>query len=801
MAESVVQVSIEEEMRRSYMEYAMSVIIGRALPDVRDGLKPVQRRILYAMYSMGNYWNKPFRKSARVVGDVIGKYHPHGDAAVYDTLVRMAQDFTLRYPLIEGQGNFGSVDGDSPAAMRYTEVRLTALAHELLADIEKETVDFGPNYDGSLEEPLVLPARFPNLLVNGSSGIAVGMATNIPPHNLREVIEACCAYIENPEITLEELIRIVPGPDFPTGGIICGREGIESAYRTGKGVLRIRARAFVEREGGRARIVVTELPYQVNKARLVEKIAELAQSKKIEGIAEVRDESDREGLRVVIELRKDEVAEVVLNQLYKLTPLQVSYGVILLALVEGRPVLLGLKDLIGHFVEHRKEVVRRRSRFELREAERRAHILEGFLRALDVIDEIIALIKASETPQEAREALMRRFDFSEIQAQAILEMRLQRLTGLERDKISEEFDEVSRRILRLKQILADERVLEGVVVKELREVAERFADQRRTEIVAESAEIQLEDLIADEEVVVTITHSGYVKRTPADQYRRQRRGGRGRLGVLLKDGDFVEQIFVASARSHMLFFTDQGRAYGLKVHEIPQMAPSAKGKALVNLLSLRPQEVVTAVLAVRDFSQGSVVLATRGGTVKRTPLEDFRNARSGGILALNLQEGDRLVGVKGLGDAEDLLLATKGGHAILFSSSQLRPMGRTAQGVRGISLRPGDEVVAMARLHPGGTVLTVTEGGYGKRVPVEAFRRQRRGGQGVTAVRVTPRSGPVVGMLFLEGDEDLFLTSSGGKILRIAAQNIPLQGRYSTGVKLMDLLEGETVTGVAALRG
>ena len=800
MPENVVPVSIEEEMKRSYMEYAMSVIIGRALPDVRDGLKPVQRRILYAMYDMGLGPTKPYRKSARIVGDVLGKYHPHGDAAVYDAMVRMAQDFTLRYPLIDGQGNFGSVDGDPPAAMRYTEARLAPIAMEMLQDIEKDTVDFVPNFDGSLEEPSVLPAKLPNLLVNGASGIAVGMATNIPPHNLREVIEACCALLEDPDLSVEDLMEFIPGPDFPTGGIICGRAGIESAYRTGRGVLQIRAKVFIEQERGRSRIVITELPYQVNKARLVEKIAELAQSKKVEGIAEVRDESDREGLRVVVELRKDEAAEVILNQLYKLTPLQVSYGIIMLALVEGRPVLLDLKGMILHFLEHRKEVVRRRSLFELREAERRAHILEGFLRALDVIDEIIALIKASETPLEAKGELMRRFQFSEVQAQAILEMRLQRLTGLERDKISDEFEEVSRRILRLKEILSSERVLEQVVAEELREIAERFGDERRTEIVDKIAEIRLEDLIADEEVVVTITHSGYIKRTPADQYRRQRRGGKGRLGVLLKDGDFVEEIFVASARSHILFFTDRGRAYGLRVHEIPQMAPSAKGKAMVNLLRLERGEMVTAVVPVGDFSEGHMVLATRKGMVKRTPLEEFRNARSNGIKAVLLQEGDRLVGAKRLNDAEEILLGTKGGHAILFSSTELRPMGRAAHGVKGVNLTGDDEVMAMAIVKKGGTVLTVTQGGYGKRIAVEEFRRQRRGGQGVLAVKVTPKSGPVIKMLYLDGDEDLFLTSSTGKILRIAARNVPIQGRYSTGVKLMDLLPEEAVAGVAALK-
>ncbi len=802
MERDVQTVSIEEEMKKSYMEYAMSVIVGRALPDVRDGLKPVHRRILYAMYDMGNYWDRPFKKSARVVGDVIGKYHPHGDAAVYDTIVRMAQDFSLRYPLIDGQGNFGSVDGDAPAAMRYTEVRLTALAHELLADIEKETVDFGPNYDGSLEEPLLLPARFPNLLVNGSSGIAVGMATNIPPHNLTEVIDAVIAQIERPEISIDELMKFIPGPDFPTGGLICGREGIKSAYATGRGVLQVRARVMVEKEGGRSRIVITELPYQVNKAKLVEKIAELMNSRKIEGIAEVRDESDREGIRVVIELKKDEVAEVVLNQLYKLTQLQISYGVILLALVDGRPTLLNLKEMIGRFIEHRKEVVTRRSRHELQEAEKRAHILEGFLKALDMIDQIIALIRASESPSEAKAGLMRKFDFTEAQAQAILEMRLQRLTGLEREKIAEEFEKVSREIARLKQILADEEVLKGVIVEELRDIQERFGDHRRTQIVEAQAEIRLEDLIAEEEMVVTITRSGYIKRTPADLYRPQRRGGKGRLGVLLKDADFVEHIFVASTHSHILFFTDRGRLYGMKVHEIPQAPPSAKGKAIVNLLSLEPQERITAVLVVRDFEEGvSVIMATRRGRIKKTPLGELRSSRSGGIRAIQLQEGDELVGVKLADERKDVFLGTKGGLAIRFPSSQLRPMGRVAQGVKGIELRGEDEVVVMEIIEEGSYILTVTERGMGKRSRVEEFRVQSRGGKGLINVRVSKRSGYVAGVLQIAEDDEIFVISNKGKLLRTPVRSIPVQRRGTVGVKLMELEAGERVMGMATFKG
>lgn len=800
MTANVAIVSIEEEMKKSYLEYAMSVIVGRALPDVRDGLKPVQRRILYAMYEMGLEPTKPYRKSARIVGEVLGKYHPHGDMAVYDAMVRMAQDFTLRYPLIDGQGNFGSVDGDPPAAMRYTEARLTPIAMEMLADIDKETVDFVPNFDGSMEEPIVLPARIPNLLINGASGIAVGMATNIPPHNLTETIRACLALLENPGMGIEDLMKILPGPDFPTGGIICGREGIESAYRTGKGIIQVRGKVRVERQGERQALVITELPYQVNKASLVQRIAELAQTKKVEGIVEVRDESDREGLRVVIELKRDEDPQRVLAHLYKFTPLQSSFGIILLALVGGQPMVLNLKQMLELFLEHRKEVVSRRSRYELQQAERRAHILEGFLKALEVIEEIIALIKASETPQEAKEGLISRFGFTEVQAQAILEMRLQRLTGLERDKIAEEFEDLSKRISKLREILTYEEKLKEVVAEELREVMERYGDRRRTEIQDQPGVIEFEDLVPEEEVVITITQSGYIKRTAAEQYRRQGRGGRGRLGISLRDGDFVRQVFIANTTDNLLFFTDKGKAYGLKVHEIPDLPPSSRGKAISGLLRLDPDERVTAVVPVKDFTEGEVLLVTRKGMVKKTALEEFRNARQSGIIAMLLREDDRIVGAEVLKDEQEVLIGTKLGNAILIPSAEIRTMGRNAQGVKGIKVKEGDEVVAMIGVKGEGFVLFVSEKGYGKRVKVEEFRAQKRGGQGVLAMKVTSKSGPVVGMLFLEGDEDVILGSSEGLILRIRAKKIPLQGRYSTGARLMKVREGQQVMGIAAFK-
>ncbi len=800
-ATSPLPVNIEDEMRKSYMDYAMSVIIGRALPDVRDGLKPVHRRILYAMHILGTHWNKPFKKSARVVGDVIGKYHPHGDVAVYDTIVRMAQGFSLRYPLVEGQGNFGSVDGDSAAAMRYTEVRLTRLAHELLADIDKDTVDFGPNYDGTLQEPLLLPACFPNLLVNGSAGIAVGMATNIPPHNLVEVIDAIVAQIENPGITIAELMEFIPGPDFPTGALIYGKAGIKAAYQTGRGVIQLRARALVEKQRGtRDRIIITELPYQVNKARLVEKIALLIQEKRLEGVAEVRDESDREGMRIVLELRKDEAAEVVLNQLYKLTQMQVSFGIILLALVDNRPSVLNLKELVNHFVEHRKTVVTRRSQHELREAEARAHILQGLLKALDHIDAIIALIKGSQTPAEAKGALVKQFDFTEVQAQAILEMRLQRLTGLERGKIAEEFERLSKEIARLRQILDDERLLVEVIVKELRDIQGQFSDPRQTQIVEEEADVCLEDLILEENMVVTITHSGYTKRTPVGLYRNQRRGGKGRLGVTVRDHDFVEHIFVASTHHYILFFTDRGKVYWLKVHQIPPAAPSAKGKALVNLIKLSSQERITAILPIREFEPGKfIIMATKKGILKKVALQAFSHPRSDGIIALRLGEGDALVDAKLTVEGRGLFVGTRTGKAIRFREDQLREMGRAARGVTGIVLEPQSRLVALEIIQEGASILTVTEKGYGKRTRVSEYRGQNRGGKGLINTLVSAKNGPVVGILQVVEEDEVILIADKGKVLRISVGDIPLRGRNTMGVKLIDLEGGEKVVGLAKL--
>jgi DNA gyrase subunit A len=798
---SLLPVNIEDEMRKSYMDYAMSVIIGRALPDIRDGLKPVHRRILYAMFREGLLHNKHYSKSAGVVGEVLKRYHPHGDSAVYDTMVRMAQEFNMRYPLVDGQGNFGSMDGDSAAAYRYTEARLMKLAEAMLADIDKETVDFIPNFDETTVEPAVLPTRVPNLLINGTAGIAVGMATNIPPHNLTEVIDAIVAQIENPAITVEELMEHVPGPDFPTGALICGKEGINAAYQTGRGVIQLRARALVERQsGGRDRIVITELPYQVNKARLVEKIAQLMHEKRLEGVAEVRDESDREGMRMVLELRKDEVAEVILNKLYKLTQMQVSFGIILLALVDNRPVVLNLKALFDHFIDHRRTVVTRRSRHELREAEVRAHILEGLLKALEHIDTIITLIKQSKTPAEAKEALMGHFQFSAAQAQAILDMRLQRLTGLERDKIAEEFATVSGEIARLQQILGDERLLTEVVVTELREIQEEFGDHRQTQIVEEVGDVLLEDLILEEDMVVTITHTGYVKRTPAGLYRSQRRGGKGRLGISVQDHDFVEHIFVASTHHYILFFTDQGKVYWLKVHQIPQAAPSARGKAVVNLINLSTQERITAILPVKEFTPGQfIVMATKRGMIKKTSLQAFSHPRSDGIIAVRLKEGDSLVDAKLTEEQRELFVGTRMGKATRFQEGQLREMGRAATGVKGISLQPQDRLVDLEVVQEGTVLLTVTEKGYGKKTLGSEYRCQNRGGKGVINTLVSDKNGPVVGILqVIEGDEVILITSKG-KILRISEGDIPLRGRNTRGVRLIGLERDEKVVGLARL--
>jgi len=797
-----IPVNIEDEMKKSYMDYAMSVIIGRALPDVRDGLKPVHRRILYAMNELNNDWDKPHKKSARIVGDVIGKYHPHGDMAVYDAIVRMAQDFSLRYPLIDGQGNFGSIDGDPPAAMRYTEIRMSKLTNELLADIDKETIDFVPNYDESLVEPSVLPSKFPNLIVNGSSGIAVGMATNIPPHNLVETINAIFALIENPDISTDELMSHLPGPDFPTGGFIYGKEGIRQAYENGKGVIQLRARAIIERDrkGERENIVITELPYQTNKAKLIERIAELVQEKAIEGIANIRDESDREGMRVVIELKRNEVAEVILNQLYKHTQMQTSFGIILLAIHQNQPKLLSLKEMLHFFVQYRQEVVIRRSRFELNKAEARAHILEGLKRAIDHIDAIIATIRSSKTPKEAKERLMEKFAFSDEQAQAILEMRLQRLTNLEQRKIVEEYEETIKLINRLKALLASERLILNLIKEELVSIRDAFGDERKTEIVEAAPEIRVEDLIAEEEMVVTITHTGYIKRNPISLYRSQHRGGKGKMGINVKEEDFVEDLFIASTHDYILFFTDAGKIHWMKVHELPQAGRITRGKAIVNLLNLNPQEKVTTILSLKDFAKDKfITFMTKKGTIKKTTLEAYSNPRSGGIIAIHLDEGDELISTKLTDGKQHLFIGTKMGKAIHFPENQIRDMGRTARGIRGIKISKEDEVVGMEVVGPHTQILTVAENGYGKRTQASEYRIQNRGGSGIFTVKRTQKTGDVIGIKTVVDEDELMVISNKGKIIRLRAVDIPIQGRSTQGVRLIALEEGEGVVAVAKL--
>jgi len=795
---------IAKELKKSYLDYAMSVIIGRALPDIRDGLKPVHRRILYAMHELRNDYNKPYKKSARIVGDVIGKYHPHGDAAVYDTIVRMAQDFAMRYPLVDGQGNFGSIDGDAPAAMRYTEVRLKKLAHELMADINKDTVDFIPNYDNSLQEPLVLPARIPNLLINGSSGIAVGMATNIPPHNMGEVIDALCALIKDPNISVAELMKHIPGPDFPTAGFICGRSGIKAAYENGKGIIKVRAKASIERPAkGREFIVVSEIPYQVNKARLIEKIVLLSQQKKIEGIYEVRDESDRHGIRVVIELKRDGVAEVVLNHLYKNTPMESSFGIILLAIVNGRPELLNLKELLAHFLQHRRTVVIRRTSYELKKAEERAHILEGLKVAIENLDEVVALIRSSKGPKEARAGLIQRFGLSEIQAQAILDMKLQRLTSLEREKIIEEYKSVLEAITEYKEILSSETRVMEIIEQELIEIKNEYADPRRTQIVGEAKDFSIEDLIVEEDMVVTLSHGGYIKRNPVSLYRSQRRGGKGVSGLSGRFEDFVERLFIASTHDYFLCFSNRGRLYWLRVYEIPEASRTSRGKALVNLLPLesKKDERITAVIPVREFRDDMfIVMATKKGLVKKTSLEAFSRPRPSGIIAARVNQDDELICAKITSGDSDILLGTKNGLCIRFPESGVRAMGRTAAGVRGIRLEPGDHVVGMVVVNGNDmTLLSVSEKGYGKRTQIAEYRTQSRGGKGVINFKITEKTGHVVTIMLVGEGDEVMLVARSGPIIRLKVKDVRPTGRATQGVKLIRINGDDGLTAVARL--
>jgi DNA gyrase subunit A len=820
-------------MRRSYLDYAMSVIIGRALPDVRDGLKPVHRRVLWAMNELGNAYNKPYKKSARVVGDVIGKYHPHGDTAVYDTIVRMAQDFSMRYPLIDGQGNFGSVDGDAPAAMRYTEVRMAKVANELLADIEKETVTFQPNYDESLNEPTVLPARIPNLLINGSDGIAVGMATKIAPHNLTEIVEATIAVLRDPEIDIEELLKIVKGPDFPTRGFICGREEIRNSYLTGRGILQMRARASIDRIGRgtqeRDAVIISEIPFQVNKARLIERIAELANEKKLEGIAEVRDESDRQGMRIVVELKRDAVPQVVLNKLFKLTPMQSSFGVINLAIVNGQPRVLNLKQILEAFVDFRREVVRRRTEYELRKAKARAHILEGLTKAIDALDYIVTLIRNSRSVDEARQWLtgelkttsevktwkgipsgeplnkylpklkkaMERLAFSEIQAQAILDLQLRRLSALERQKIIDEYEGIIKLIAELEEILANEKSLRRVIINELEDVKKEFGDARRTEITDAGTDYSIEDLIADEDVAITVTKSGYIKRTPITTYSRQGRGGKGRFGAMAKNDDYVEHLFIASTHAYLMIFTDDGLVYKVKVHEVPDAAASARGKAIVNLIQISSERKLAGVVPVREFSEGRYVLmVTKKGVIKKTALSDFQNIRSNGIIAINIDEGDELLDVVTTDGNKRIFIATHNGYAIRFDEKNARPMGRATRGTRGIDLRKDDFVVSLCAVSADDSekMLSVSERGYGKQTPISTYRLQSRGGKGVINMKTTEKTGKVVAVFPVDADSEIMIITQQAKLIRLEADAIRKTGRSAQGVRLIKTDEGDMVT-------
>ncbi|MCX6577898.1 MAG: DNA gyrase subunit A [Candidatus Aminicenantes bacterium] len=797
-------VSLEEEMKRSYLDYAMSVIIGRAIPDIKDGLKPVHRRVLYAMYETGTAWNKPYKKSARIVGDVIGKYHPHGDVAVYDTLVRMAQDFSLRYPLVDGQGNFGSIDGDPPAAMRYTEVRMAKLAGELLADIEKDTVNFIPNYDESLTMPEVLPAKFPNLLVNGGSGIAVGMATNIPPHNLGEVIDGTIYLVQHPNAGLDKIMEFVPGPDFPTGGYIFNQQGIRDAYKDGKGIIQIRAKTTIEHgdKGERERIVVTEIPYAVNKARLLESAAELVNEKKLEGIADIRDESDREGIRVVIEIKKGELPEVVLNNLYKHTALQTSFGIIMLAIVDKQPKTLGLIDLMKYFISHRQDVIRRRTRFELKKAEQRAHILEGLAIALDHLDAIIRLIRASKSVDEARTGLMEKFKLTQIQAQAILEMQLQKLTRLEREKIVQEYEELKKLIVKLKKILGSDKLIQEIIIDELKQMKEEYQDERRTEIRDEIiTDIRPEDLIKEEDVVVLYTSSGYVKRTSLSSYHFQMRGGKGRKGISMKAEDVVENLFVCSTHNYLLFFTNRGRVYWLRALEIPDVGIAGRGKSINNLIEFQPDERVTSVMAVKDFSENRyIVMLSTDGLIKKTKLDEFKNIRRGGIIAINLRPKSQLLWTRLTDGKRDIVIATKLGKAIRFKESDIRAMGRQATGVRAMSLAKKDEVIGMVAIGDEDKyIFTASQKGYGKKTETSFYRRQRRGGKGLINLKIIPKIGNALEVLGI-AEEDLLIVTEFGKVIRINTKQVRASGRVTQGVRIIQLEEKDRVCSVAKAR-
>ncbi len=793
-------INIEDEIKLSYLDYAMSVIIGRAIPDARDGLKPVHRRILYAMHELRNDYNKPFKKSASVVGDVIGKYHPHGDSAVYDALVRMAQDFSMRYLIVDGQGNFGSVDGDPPAAMRYTEVRMHRLGHEFLRDIEKETVAFQPNYDNSLLEPTVLPSRVPNILLNGSSGIAVGMATNIPPHNLGEICRGLLLLLEKPEATIGELMERIPGPDFPTAGFIYGLQGIRDAYETGRGIIKMRARVEVEESGKRTHLIVSELPYQVNKARLLERIADLVKLKKIEGITDLRDESDRQGMRMVLTLRQGEEPKVLENQLYKHTALESSFGIIMLAVVDNKPEVLNLKQLLQNFIAFRRQIVVRRTQYELRQAEKRLHILEGLKKALDNLDEVIKLIRAATNPPEARRQLMERFEFTDVQAQAILDMRLQRLTGLERDKIIEEYHQLLKEIERLQKILSSSALVDQVIREEIEELEQQFADGRKTEIVPDSGAINIMDLIAEEEMVVTISRAGYIKRTPLSVYRSQRRGGRGRSGMSTREEDVVSSLFTASTHDYLLIYTNRGQVFWLKVYEIPEVGPSAIGKAMVNLLPLQPGEKMQTIMAVKEFKEGYyTIMATKNGIIKKTSLSAYSNPRSNGIRAIVLDDDDELISVVMTDGGQEIFLMSKAGKSIRIREEEFRPLGRVSRGVRGMNL-DGSQLVGMDIIEEGKSMLVVTEKGFGKRTPNEDYRAQSRAGKGVMNIRITERNGSVVGFRQVTDDNQILMITDTGRLIRIPAEQIRKIGRVTQGVKLMYLDEGEKIVDLEILK-